>query len=74
MPIKSVRCRVVQGNVTVVTDLEGRTVRVICPEYEDSTGACRVRKDALKGGPLSRLLSRVSEDTLDTRNVRCNLS
>jgi hypothetical protein len=74
MAIKSVCCRVAQGNVTVVTDLEGRTVRVICPEYEYPTGACRVRKDALKGGPLSQLLEHVSEDTLDTRTVRCNLS
>jgi hypothetical protein len=74
MPIKSVHCHVYQGNVTVVTDLEGRVERIICPEYEATTGTCRLRKAALRGGPLSQLLERVEETSLDSRATGCILA
>lgn len=74
MPIKSVHCHVLQGNVTVVTDLEGSVERIICPKYEDQTGTCRLRKEALRGGPLSQLLERVEETSLDSRATKCILA
>jgi hypothetical protein len=71
--ITSVRCPVLQANVTRVTDLEGAITRIICAECDEATGICRVKKDAEAGGPLSQFLERVSEDALDSRTSRCEL-
>jgi hypothetical protein len=73
MPIKSIRCPVLGATVTEVTDFEGAVTKIICAEYELSTGVCRLKRSALADGPLTQLLERVAEDTLDTRNVRCVL-
>ena len=47
MPIVSVRCPVLGAKVTCVTDLEGEATQVICPEYEESTGLCRLKRCVL---------------------------
>lgn len=73
MAITSVRCPVLRANVTRVIDLEGEVTQVICPEYEEPTGICRMKKGAQTGGPLSQFLERVSEETLDRRTTRCDL-
>jgi hypothetical protein len=56
-----------------VTDIEGTVTKIICPVYDRPTGACRVMKATLDGGPLSRLLERTVENTLDTRDTQCVL-
>ena len=71
MAMHSILCPVLGAHITQVTDLEGTTIRVICAEYEESTGACRLKKSAREGGPLSQLLERAREDALDTRSTRC---
>ena len=73
MPITSVRCPILQASVTRITDLEGEVSRVICPEYDEPTGICGMKKSARTGGPLSQFLERVSEETLDRRTTRCDL-
>lgn len=73
MPITSVQCHVLGSHITRVTDIEGSTIRIICPAFESPTGICKIRRDAFSGGPLSQLLERVAEDTLDVRSTRCNL-
>lgn len=72
MAIRSVRCPVLGAHATMVTDLEGNVCRVICPDYE-AAGTCRRKKKALEGGPLTRLLERMADDTLDTRDTLCVL-
>jgi hypothetical protein len=42
MGIATVRCDVLGANVTRITDLEGAVTRIICSEYQESTGACRL--------------------------------
>jgi hypothetical protein len=73
MAIRSVHCPVLGAHVTQVTDLEGAVTRVICAEYEDWDGGCRLKKSARESGPLGQLLERVSENALDTRSTRCVL-
>lgn len=58
---------------TRVTDLEGHVTKIICGEYDKSTGRCRLKRSALQGGPLARLLERVSEAGLNTRSTLCVL-
>jgi hypothetical protein len=71
MAIKSKRCHVARAEVSVITDLEGRVIRVICPDYGPS-GECRLKAKA-DGGLLSQLLERVAEGRLDSRTTRCDL-
>ena len=73
MAIEVVRCPVLAASVTRETDLEGMITRVICTEFEPSTGHCRLKKSALEGGPLSRLIIRTSEGILATRGEHCLL-
>lgn len=73
MAIISVRCPVAQAMVTRVTDFEGQTTRVICAEYEHPAGICRLKRSAFEGGPLSQLVERLSEETLETRSPRCDV-
>lgn len=72
MAIASVHCPVFGSHVTRVTDLEGQTTKLICPELEPS-GLCQLKRQSQQGGPLSQLLERVSEGTLETRDLRCVL-
>ena len=73
MAMTLILCPVLRAHVTRVTDFEGNVTRIICGEYEQSTGTCRLKKAAFEGGPLSQLLERVSEETLNPRGTLCNL-
>jgi len=73
MAITSVHCNVLGGNVNCVTDLEGAVTQIACAQYDVSTGHCRVKREALMGGPLSQLLERVAGGTLASRGARCDL-
>ena len=73
MPITSVWCHVLGANVTRVTDLEGVTTHLICPEFDEVDGVCHLRMRAHTGGPLSQLLERVREDDVAERSTRCDL-
>lgn len=68
-----IRCPVLGGHVTRVTDFKGNVTRIVCEEYEEPAGTCRLRKTVLQGGPLAQLLERVSEETLDTAGTLCVL-
>lgn len=73
MAITTTWCQVLGSYVTRITDLEGTVVKVICPAFERPAGLCRLRREALSGGPLSQLTERVAEATLSQRDVRCPL-
>ena len=73
MPITTIYCHGLGAHVTRVTDFEGHVMRVICPEYEEPAGICRLRRETLNEGPLGRLLERVEEDALAVRGTRCTL-
>ena len=73
MAITSVHCKVLGADVTCVTDLEGTVTRIVCAQYDASTGLCHVKQRALVGGPLSQLLARVAEGTLTSHGTRCDL-
>jgi hypothetical protein len=73
MGLEHVWCPVISTHVTRVTNFEGEVTSVICPDYDRATGLCRCRTAVLKGGPLARLLDRMSEDTLAEVSNRCLL-
>ena len=73
MARNSVHCSVLHATVTCETDLEGEVTRVICPEYEEPTRICRLRRNVRESGPLGQLLERVSEESLATPGELCVL-
>ena len=73
MAITTIPCAVAQRDIMCEADLEGTITRVFCPELEERTGVCRLKRNAIEGGPLSQLLERASEHTLDSRRLTCNL-
>ena len=74
MPITTARCPVLKADVTRVSDFEGLSTAIICAEFDKPGGICRLKKNALDGGPLVQLLERVEEGTLGHRSTRCDLS
>ena len=71
MAIVSEYCAVLGSHISRVTDFEGATNKIICPDYVTAGGVCRRLKDAKQGGPLSLLLERVSENMLRTKDEHC---
>jgi hypothetical protein len=74
MPITTVHCPVSHADVVRVTDFEGTPTRVVCPEFDEPTEACRLKMRASAEPPLTRLLERVDEGTLDVHDARCQLA
>jgi hypothetical protein len=60
-------------SVTLITDLEGGVLRMICPEFREPGRTCRLKQEAMAGGRLSQLLTRLSEETLGDRGVECQM-
>ena len=74
LAMKTIQCHVIRRNVTVVTDLDDTVTLVICPEYVEPTGMCRMRRAPESGGPLSQLVGRVREAaSLAAPCTRCYL-
>ena len=73
MSTATVHCPVIGSNITRMTDFEGQPTKIICSEYQEPLGTCRLKRRAKEGGMLSQFLERVSEGTLDTKDVRCVL-
>ncbi|MBZ5560640.1 MAG: hypothetical protein LAO77_25585 [Acidobacteriia bacterium] len=73
MALNPVHCSVLHATVTCETDLEGEVTRVICPEYEEPTGICRLKRSVEESGPLGQLLERVSEESLAAPGPMCVL-
>lgn len=74
MPIAPMHCPVSHADVVRVTDFEGATLRIVCTDYDETTGACRLKAHAAAAGPLSRLLERTEEGTLASHGIRCDLA
>jgi hypothetical protein len=71
MAMRSIRCPVLKAHVTRVEDFEGEVIGIICPEYEESSGTCRLMTAAFDSGPLGQLVERVADETLSTRSRLC---
>lgn len=74
MPIAIAHCPVSHLDFVRITDLEGTTTRIVCPEYDEAAQACRLKARAARGGPLATLLARTEEGTLAAHGVRCDFA
>ena len=71
MPFKLRWCPVLKTHITYVTDLEDRAIRVICYEYEEATGACRVKRHTQSDGVPAQLCE--SESSARTPELLCSV-
>ena len=69
MGASTVRCHILGDDVTVVTDLAGQVVNVVCPEFHRLTYNCG-RKLA-GSGMLGIFLSRLADRTMGSKAVAC---
>ena len=73
MSIVTVYCPVSQQTIARVVDFEGAATNVICDAFVSANRTCGLKRHVDDGGPLSRLLERVAEHTLDQRrSCRCD--
>ena len=71
MALTSRFCPVLGTRVTVVTDLEGNAVQVVCQHHHRDTNACRLKARATTGGRLSELLERAAQGRFADQSARC---
>ncbi len=69
MPANTVHCHVLNGNVTIVSDLNGNVTNVICPELRRITNGCKAKRR--NAGFVGSLLGIYSDQTHGTRHAYC---
>ena len=72
MPAETVYCHVLQGNVSVVSNINGQITNVICPKFYRIYYSCDLKdKDH---GFISGTLARVTDRFAGTRHVYCEFT
>jgi hypothetical protein len=69
MGASTVRCHVLGDDVTVVTDLAGQVVNVICPKFSRPTYNCKKKLEDV--GVLGVVVRRVVDRTTGSKVVVC---
>jgi hypothetical protein len=69
----SIYCRLIGKHVASFTKLGGRDVEFACPEYEATSGLCRLKSDAAEVHQLRVLLDAVGETPTGNEPRRCTL-
>ena len=69
MGATTVRCYVLGGDVSVVSEFDGTVVNVICPEFNRITYNCNRKTGG--AGFLGQVFGRVADRTTGTKAVAC---
>jgi hypothetical protein len=73
MALTAVRCAVLGAMVTRITDRDGHPTSVVCAEYEEPSGICRLKRAARERGPLAPFLDRAAEEAPDAGSIACDV-
>jgi len=74
MALRSIWCPVLQSYVTRVTDPAGCVAAVFCSEFDRTTRACRMKREAFLCGGFSPLLTAPLDDAVAEWLARCRMS
>jgi hypothetical protein len=74
MALRSIWCPVLQSYVTRVTDPAGCVAAVFCSEFERTTRACRMKREAFQYGAFSPLMTAPLDAAVADRLARCGMS
>lgn len=72
MSASTVRCHILEGDVTVVSDLAGSVTNVICPEFNRLTHTCHKKRH--DQGFLTNIAARVADRLSGSRANYCEFS
>jgi hypothetical protein len=72
MSASTVMCHVLNRNVSVVSNLEGKITNVICPEYERVTHACKLKHNV--SGFFGNVMKGLTDRLIGTREKYCEFS
>ena len=69
MSASSVYCYILQGDVTVVSDTDGRVTNVVCPHFWRLTHGCNLKGNS--AGFMSYLAGKIADKVAGTRVAHC---
>ncbi len=72
MSANTVYCHVLRGDVTVVTDINGKTTNVVCPKFLRIFQTCEIKGDS--SGFLGRVVKRIADKEFGTRERFCEFA
>ena len=74
MALRSIWCPVLQSYVTRVTDPSGCVAAVFCCEFDRTTRACRMKREAFRCGVFTPLIGAPLDAAVADRLARCRMS
>jgi len=74
MALRSIWCPVLQSYVTRVTDPSGCVAAVFCCEFDRTTRACRMKREAFRCGAFTPLIGAPLDAAVADRLARCRMS
>ena len=74
MALRPIWCPVLQSYVTRVTDPTGCVAAVFCAEFERTTRACRMKREAFRYGAFTPLIGAPLDAAVADRLARCQMS
>jgi hypothetical protein len=69
MSADSVRCHILEDNVTIVSDASGKVTNVVCPHFWRLTHGCQIKRDSV--GFLTYFAGKVADKLTGTRAAHC---
>lgn len=69
MAASTVYCHVLEGNVTVVSDISGNITNVVCPHFSRITHGCLKKTENL--GFIGTVIGKVADQVANTRAQYC---
>lgn len=69
MSASTVRCHVLNGDVSVVSSLDGRVTNVVCPQFDRFTFNCRTKDN--QTGFWGYIAKRSVDKAVGTKGVSC---
>ena len=70
MSTNTVYCYILDGNVSVVSSLNGEVTNVICPQFSRMTHGCLLKFEKAGGG-FAYAAKRAADQLVDTRGAHC---
>lgn len=69
MTASTVFCYVLEGNITVVTNINGEITNIVCPHFYRLTHGCNLKNQ--DSGFIERVLKKMTDQALNTRSIYC---
>ncbi len=71
MSASQVQCHVLEGQVSVVADLNGNITNVICPKFDRFAYTCSIKKES--GGLLKQIAGRITDRAVGMKVTTCRI-